>query len=451
MPNKVFIHAFGCQMNKLDAELALGALRSAGYEEAASPEEADVVLYNTCSVRAHAEERVYSNVGKLKSLKRRKPRLIIGILGCMAQKDREKIFERLPHVDLVCGTREFPRIAELIEEARRAKHVLACSEDAEVSEAREISVRPNRRQAFLGIMRGCDNYCAYCVVPYVRGPEISRPIAEVVDEAKRLADDGCREITLLGQNVNSYGKSFTPSLSHSSHSTIALPDLLARLDKIPGLARIRFVTSHPKDMSREILEAVRDLPTVCEHLHMPAQSGSDRVLAAMNRKYTARSYRDLVALARELVPGIAIVSDFIVGFPGETESEFDETAALVRELRFQNSFVFKYSPRPGTAAAKLADAVSWEVKRRRNMALLEIQAAVNLEENRKFIGQEVEVFVEGASHRDASRLTGRLRTNHIVVFEGPETLAGELVRVRIESATALTLAGTATMDEGHGA
>ena len=312
MPNKVFIHAFGCQMNKLDAELALSALRRAGYEEAATPDEADVVLYNTCSVRAHAEERVYSNVGKLKSLKRRKPRLIIGILGCMAQKDGEKIFERLPHVDLVCGTREFPRIAELIEEARRADRVLACSEDAAVSEAREISVRPNRRRAFLGIMRGCDNYCAYCVVPYVRGPEISRPVAEVVDEAKRLADDGCREITLLGQNVNSYGKSFTPSAD-------ALADLLARLDKITGLARVRFVTSHPKDMSREILEAVRDLPTVCEHLHMPAQSGSDRVLAAMNRRYTARGYRDLVALARELVPGIAIASDFIVGFPGETE------------------------------------------------------------------------------------------------------------------------------------
>ena len=442
MPHKVFIHAFGCQMNKLDAELALSALRRAGYEEAATPEEADVLLYNTCSVRAHAEERVYSNVGKLKSLKRRKPRLIIGILGCMAQKDGEKIFERLPHVDLVCGTREFPRIAELIEEARRADHVLACSEDLAVSEERSISVRPDRRRAFLGIMRGCDNYCSYCVVPYVRGPEISRPIEEVVDEAKRLADDGCREITLLGQNVNSYGKSFTPA-------TNALAELLARLDKIAGLARVRFVTSHPKDMSREILEAVRDLPTVCEHLHMPAQSGSDRVLAAMNRKYTARSYRDLVALARELVPGIAIASDFIVGFPGETAAEFDETAALVREIRFQNSFVFKYSTRPGTAAAKLADDMPWEEKRRRNLALLEIQSAINLEENRKFIGQEVEVLAEGPSHRDASRLTGRLRTNQIAVFEGPETLAGELVRVRVESATALTLTGTRTSGDGR--
>jgi tRNA-2-methylthio-N6-dimethylallyladenosine synthase len=239
---------------------------------------------------------------------------------------------------------------------------------------------------------------------------------------------------LLGQNVNSYGKSFTPSAR-------ALADLLARLDKVAGLARVRFVTSHPKDMSREILEAVRDLPTVCEYLHMPAQSGSDRVLAAMNRRYTARGYRDLAALARELAPGIAIASDFIVGFPGETGAEFDETAALVRDLRFQNSFVFKYSTRPGTAAAKLADDVPWEEKRRRNSALLEIQATINLEENRKFIGQEAEVLVEGPSRRDAARLTGRLRTNHIVVFEGPETLAGELVRVRVESVSALTLSG----------
>ena len=446
---KVFIHAFGCQMNQLDAELALSSLRRAGYVEVAAPEEADVILYNTCSVREHAEERVYSNVGKLKRLKRRNPGLIIGILGCMAQKDQAKIFERLPHADIVCGTREFPRIAELIEEARRRTRVLACREDVFVSEERDISVRPSRHQAFLTIVRGCDNYCAYCVVPYLRGPEVSRPMGEIVDEAKRLADDGCREITLLGQNVNSYGKSFGPfdklpsALLRAGRAGKpgALVDLLAALNNVHGLARIRFVTSHPKDMTRGILEAVRDLPSVCEHLHMPAQSGCDRILAAMNRKYTARQYRDLIALARETVPGIAIASDFIVGFPGETEAEFEETAALVREVRFQNSFVFKYSARPGTAAAKLADDVPWEEKKRRNLALLKIQSAINLEENRKFIGAEVEVLVEGASRRDPRRLTGRLRTNQIAVFEGPESIAGQLVRLHIQSATALTLAG----------
>jgi tRNA-2-methylthio-N6-dimethylallyladenosine synthase len=430
---RVFIHAFGCQMNKLDAELALSALHRAGYREVNAPEEADVVLYNTCSVREHAEERVYSNVGKLKHLKKRRPDVIIGILGCMAQKDRDTIFERLPHVDLVCGTREFPRIAELVEEARGKPHLLACREDIPVQEERDISVRPNRFQAFLTIMRGCDNYCAYCVVPYVRGHETSRPAEEIMEEARRLADDGVVEITLLGQNVNSYGNSFG--------KRGALVELLAGLNDLPGVERIRFVTSHPKDMSREILQAVGDLPRVCEHLHMPAQSGSDRVLRAMNRKYTSSQYRDLIAMAREIVPGIAIASDFIVGFPGETEEEYQQTASLIRDLCFQNSFIFKYSPRPGTAAAKLPDDVPWEVKRRRNVELLEIQGAINLEENRKFIGRDVEVLVEGASKRDPRRLTGRARTNHIVVFEADPDLAGRLVTVRVESATHLTLAG----------
>ncbi len=432
-PPTVFIQAFGCQMNKLDAELALSALRRAGYEEASSPKEADVILYNTCSVRAHAEERVYSNLGNLKSLKRHKPHLVIGVLGCMAQKDREKILERLPHVGLVCGTREFPRIAELVAEARRSGPVLACSETGAVSVERDVACRPTRFQAYVSVMRGCDNFCAYCVVPYVRGREISRRPEKIVDEVRRLVGDGCREITLVGQNVNSYGKSFgKPG---------ALPELLARLDGIAGLDRLRFITSHPKDISRETLEAVRDLPAVCEHLHVPAQSGSDRILAAMNRRYTSRRYRELLALAKELVPDMAIASDFIVGFPGETEEDFEQTASLLREARFQQCFVFKYSPRPGTRAAKLKDDVPLSEKRRRNARLLEIQSEVSSEEHKKFIGREVEVLVEGSSKRDSNRLTGRRRTNHIVVFEGPVELAGKLVRVHVTAATPLTLSG----------
>ena len=431
---KVFLHAFGCQMNKLDGELAMGALRQAGYDECDDPEQADVILYNTCSVRHHAEERVYSHVGKLKELKQRRPEVVIGILGCMAQKDQRRIFERLPHVGLVCGTREFPRIVELIDRARRDRHVLACAEDLPVHEDRDVARRPNRWQGFITIMRGCDNYCAYCVVPYVRGREVSRPPREVLGEAKRLVDDGCREITLLGQNVNSYGKSFgKPG---------ALVDLLGEIDRLAGLTRLRFVTSHPKDMTREILQAVRDLPRVCEYLHMPAQSGSDRILAAMNRRYTAAHYRELAAMAREIIPGVAIVSDFIVGFPGETEEDFERTAQLVRDLRFQNSYVFKYSPRPATAAAKLSDDVPFAEKKRRNQALLEIQAAISVENNAGFVGQDVEVFVEGRSARDARRLTGRLRSNEIVIFAGDESSAGSLVRVRIESSTPLTLRGS---------
>jgi len=441
---KVFIHAFGCQMNKLDAELAMGALRRAGGEPTDSVEEADVILYHTCSVREHAEERVYSNVGKLKFLKRRRPEIVIGIMGCMAQKDRGAIFERLPHVDLVVGTREFPRIAELVEEARRTrKRLLACSEEAAVVETRDPACRPSRHRAFLTIMRGCDNFCAYCIVPSVRGRETSRPLDEVVAEAQRLVDDGVVEITLLGQNVNSYGKSFGHPARGATRAG-AFVGLLERLDRLSGLARIRFVTSHPKDMSREILQAVRDLPRVCEHLHMPAQSGSDRILKAMNRKYTAAHYRELVALAREIVPGIAIASDFIVGFPGETPEEFEETASLVRETRFQNCFVFKYSPRPGTAAAKLSDDVPAEEKKRRNLELLEIQSRVNRQEYAGFVGQEVEALAEGVSARDARRVSGRLRTNHIVVFPGGAELTGKLLRVRILSATALTLVGERT-------
>ena len=430
---RVFIHAFGCQMNKLDAELALSALRREGYVECGTPEEADVILYNTCSVREHAEQRVYSNVGKLKQLKRRRPDVVIGILGCMAQKERERIFERLPHVNIVCGTRDFPHIAELVAEARRKGRVLACRESGTLAFERDAACRPSPFRAFVSVMRGCDNYCSYCIVPYVRGREISRPPGEVIEEVKRLVDDGCREITLLGQNINSYGKSFgKPG---------ALAELLPELDKISGLARLRFVTSHPRDMSRRILEAVRALPSVCESLHMPAQSGSDRILKAMNRGYTSGDYRDVVALARELVPGVAVASDFIVGFPGESAEDFEQTAALICDARFQNSFIFKYSTRPGTRAAALEDDVPWGEKKRRNVALLDIQSAISAEEYAKFVGREVEVLVEGTSKRNPNRLTGRLRTNHIVVFEGPKHLAGKLVSVKVGSSTSLTLVG----------
>jgi len=435
MPEKkrFLIRAFGCQMNKLDAELVRGELLRAGYAECPEPDRADVVLYHTCSVRAHAENRVYSNVGKLKFLKRRRPDLVVGILGCMAQKDREGIFKRLPHVDIVCGTKELGRIMELIENARSNAHTLACSEGAFAIPERDISRRPDRHRAYVSVMRGCDNFCAYCIVPYVRGKETSRRPGDILEEVRGLAGDGCKEVTLLGQNVTAYGKSLgKPG---------ALADVLEKVDSVGGIERVRFVTSHPKDMSRRILEAVRDLPTVCEYLHMPAQSGSDNILQTMRRGYTSEEYRALVALARELVPDIAIASDFIVGFPGETEADYERTAALVREMRFQNTFVFKYSPRPGTAASRLADDVPLAEKKRRNLELLEIQGTVNLEEHGKLIGAKVEVLVEGRSKRDARRMTGRLRTNRIAVFPGDDSLAGRTVKVLIRDVTALTLSG----------
>jgi tRNA-2-methylthio-N6-dimethylallyladenosine synthase len=430
---KVYAHAFGCQMNKLDAELVLGELLRKGYEQTADMDEADVILFLTCSVREHAEHRVYSNVGKLKFLKQTRPHVIIGILGCMAQKDQNKIFRKLPHVDLVCGTREFPRIAELIEQARMETHVLACDEDASVSPDRFAPARPSAFQAFVSIMRGCDNFCSYCIVPYVRGREISREPGEIVDEVKKLVDDGVVEVTLLGQNVNSYGKSFGKK--------DALADLLHEVGEIDGLLRLRFVTSHPKDMARPILEAMRDVPKVCEYLHMPAQSGSDRILKLMHRQITNARYRDLVALARDLVPGISIASDFIVGFPTETAEEYEETATLVRDLEFANSFVFKYSPRSGTRAAQMDDDVPVEEKKRRNADLLSIQMANNGKVNASMIGSIVNVLVEGPSKRDLLRLTSRAPTNHIVVFPHPDTLTGQIVPVKITDATEVVLVG----------
>ena len=433
---RVFLRCFGCQMNKLDGELILSALTEAGYEVAPSPDDADVILYNTCSVRAHAEDRVYSHLGTLKSAKRRRPELIVGVMGCMAQKEGARLLERAPHVDLVCGTRMFPRIAELLQQVRRDRGpVVAVQETAMGPVRRCAAVRPRRAQAFVSIMRGCDNYCAYCVVPYLRGRETSRPVADVVDEVRRLADEGVVEVTLLGQTVNAYGKSL--------RNGVGLADLLEALDPIAGLERIRFVTSHPKDMSAEILAAVGALPKVCEHLHMPAQAGADRVLKLMGRGYTNGQYRDLVALARELIPGVAIASDFIVGFPSETAEEFQATARLVADVRFQNSFIFKYSPRPGTAAARLADDVPAEEKRRRNQVLLKIQQQQSEAANAEFRGQEVEVLVEGPSRSDPERLTGRLRTNHIAVFAGGEGLVNRMVNVRIADSTALTLYGEA--------
>ncbi|HRU06045.1 MAG TPA: tRNA (N6-isopentenyl adenosine(37)-C2)-methylthiotransferase MiaB [Candidatus Brocadiia bacterium] len=433
-PPTVFIHAYGCQMNKLDAELVLSSLAAAGYEQTADILAADVILYCTCSVRGHAEERVYSNLGALRRHKARRPGVVIGVLGCMAQKDGVHVLQRAPHVDLVCGTRAFPRIAEFVEAVRRGEGPLIATDETQIeAPERNVALRPHPCLGYVTVMRGCDNYCAYCIVPYVRGRETSRPIEEILDEARRLVDDGVREITLLGQNVNSYG--MRPALGPR------LPDLLERLNGVPGLLRVRFVTSHPRDMSLEIFQAMRDLATVCESVHMPAQSGSDRVLAAMRRGYTAARYRELLAMARETVPGITIASDFIVGFPGETEADFEETAALVREARFQNCFIFKYSPRPGTRAAEMEDDVPEEEKKRRNNALLGIQETISLAAHKALVGSTGEVLVEGASKKDPGMLMGRLRTNEIVHFAGSATLRGRLVRVRVRGATPLTLQG----------
>ena len=434
---RVWFQTFGCQMNKLDAELLRGDLLTNGFIPATDINSADAILFVTCSVRQHAEDRVYSRLGALKQLKKRRPEVIIGVLGCMAQKDRDAIIRRVPHVDLVCGTRDMFRLRELIEETiATGRPIVAGDGETLPGFHRHPAYRPMRHHAYVSIMRGCDNYCAYCIVPYVRGREASRAPGDVVDECSRLVDDGCREITLLGQNVNSYGRGLDPA--------VTFPELLGRLNDINGPIRLRFITSHPKDATRELFAAMGSLKTVCEHIHLPPQSGSDRILKAMNRHYTSAHYRELVAMARGLVNGLEVTADLIVGFPGETDGDFECTAQLMRDVKFINSFIFKYSPRPGTAAAELPDDVAPEVKAARNHLLLELQSEISAAGNAAMIGQTVEILVEGPSKRDATRLTGRTRGNHIVVFPANgRHQAGELVGVKIVSATALTLFGQA--------
>jgi tRNA-2-methylthio-N6-dimethylallyladenosine synthase len=459
-------------MNVLDSELVVGSLRRQGYELTHEATDADVILFNTCSVRQHAEDKIYSALGRLRSHKRRHPDTIVGVLGCMAQKDQDVIRRRAPHVDVICGTGQLARLPELIAEARRSgtRQVAVSLERTEARHEversfesydplRDPSLRPSRFQAYVRIMIGCDKFCTYCIVPSVRGPEQSRPPEHIAAEVRQLADEGCKEVTLLGQTVNSYKY-------EQGGRRFRLSDLLARIHDTAGIERIKFITNFPRDMSDDLLDAVRTLPKVCPYLHVPAQSGCNEVLKRMKRLYTVEYYRDMLARCRERVPGVAVSSDFIVGFCGETEEAFQRTCDLVRTAGFKNSFIFKYSPRPGTKGHELyADDVPEEVKKRRNNDLLAIQNGVSLADHRTWIGRRVAVLVEGPSKTmlktsggrqpsDATtelpQLTGRTRTDHIVVFEGNERLTGRTVQVDVEEATAFTLFGTVVTGEQVG-
>ena len=350
MTKKLYLETVGCQMNVLDSELVVGSLRRHGYELTQAAEDADVIFFNTCSVRQHAEDKIYSALGRLRYHKNTHPDTIIGVLGCMAQKDQELIRKRAPHVDIICGTGQLAQLPTLVKNAQETGTLqIALSLDRTESRheversfesydpMRDPSMRPNRFQAFVRIMIGCDKFCTYCIVPAVRGPEQSRHPEQIAAEVRQLADEGVKEITLLGQTVNSY-----------HHGTSGLSDLLARIHDTAGIERIKFITNYPKDMTDDLLQAVRDLPKVCPYLHVPAQSGCNDVLKRMKRMYTVEFYRDMLARCREIVPGVAISSDFIVGFCGETEASFQKTCDLVHEAKFKNSFIFKYSPRPGT-------------------------------------------------------------------------------------------------------
>jgi tRNA-2-methylthio-N6-dimethylallyladenosine synthase len=467
MPPKLYIETVGCQMNVLDSELVVGALRRQGYELTHALDDADVILFNTCSVRQHAEDKVYSALGRLRAHKRRHPERVIGVLGCMAQKDQELVRRRAPHVDIVCGTGQLAQLPELIAEVQRTgKPQVALSLDRKEASRPEVersfesydplrdpSMRPNRFQAYVRIMIGCDKFCTYCIVPSVRGPEQSRHPEQIAAEVRQLADEGCKEITLLGQTVNSY------RFDRGDGRQTRLSDLLAHIHDTPAIERIKFITNFPRDMGDDLLDAVRGLPKVCPYLHVPAQSGCNEMLRRMKRLYTVEYYRDMLARCRERVPGVAVSSDFIVGFCGETEESFQKSCDLVRTAGFKNSFIFKYSPRPGTKADELyPDDVPEEVKKRRNNDLLAVQNAVSLADHLTWVGRTVEVLVEGPSknalkHPDGPgpvQLTGRARTDHIVVFDGNERLTGQTVRVAVEEATAFTLFGTVATGEQVG-
>ena len=445
-------------MTKLDTALVTSALKEAGFSLTGSEKEADVVLINTCSVRRHAEQRVLSHLGNLKHIKQSRPEIVVGVIGCMAQRLGSELLEH-DAVDIVCGPTQIPQIAEFVtqslqekkktiaitEKIRRQtskKQTLALEKFESVFDADDRQI-PN--QTFVRAMRGCNNLCTYCIVPYVRGPEVSRPPAAIIEQIKRLADKGVKLITLLGQAVDSY--KYT-----TCEKTYCLADLLQMASEIEGIEWIRFVTSYPAEkFYSEILKAMADLPKVCNYLHIPAQSGSDKILKAMNRNYTADKYLELLDKARDIVPGIAIAGDFIVGFPGETEKDFQQTVSLVQKARYKNCFIFKYSPRPGTTAEeKLQDTVSTEVKKKRNIELLAVQEKISDELSKEFLGKTVVVLVEGLSkkpHLNAKngenrpQLVGRTATDWIVVFNGPTSLAGQFAKVKITKTSPLTLFG----------
>ncbi len=462
---KVYLETMGCQMNRLDSELVEAQLRRAGHELTGDRKAADVVLYNTCSVRRHAEEKVCSRLGADSRRKRHhRPRLILGVLGCMAQREGEALRRRFPEVDVVCAPGQLGRLVELLDRAasgtpavaldppRGADGPAAPDDLDRLDLARDVRHTTTPRQAYVRVMKGCDNFCTYCIVPFVRGAERSRDPRRVVEEVARLAAAGRSEITLLGQAVNRYRWT-------GGRREVGFGELLERVAAVEGLRRLRFVTSHPLGLSDDVLRAMRDLPNVCEYLHCPPQSGSDAVLRRMKRGYTRGDYDALVDRAREIVPGVVLAGDFIAGFPGETEADHAASADLIRRSGFKNSFLFKYSPRPGTFAARnFPDDVPEAVKRRRHGELLAVQQEVGLAHHRAYVGQGVEVLVEGPSVRAdkqpapptpaATQLVGRTRGDHIVHFVGPRRLAGRYVPVRVTGATALALLGELVGDGG---
>jgi tRNA-2-methylthio-N6-dimethylallyladenosine synthase len=422
---------FGCQMNEHDSERMKGMLESLGYAEAGERAEADLILFNTCSIREKADNRLVGHLGEAKRLKSEDPGRVVGIGGCWSQSMKERVFEQFPFVDVAFGPGQVHRLAEfLTSDSLSAQGYF----EFEGFTGHLPMKRGREFQAWVQISVGCNCACAYCIVPSTRGREASRPAAELVAEVERLAGDGVREVTLLGQNVNSYGR----DLPRGRKTTFA--ELLAMLDGIDGVERIRYTSPHPKDMREDVIRAHAELPSVCEHIHLPLQSGSSRILKAMRRTYDRRRYLDRVAMIRELVPDCSLTTDIIVGFPGETGEDFEETMEVVEEVRYDSAFTFIFSPRRGTTAADLPGRLPHDVSRERMERLVEAVQRIATQRAQRFIGRTEEVLVEGVSRTDPDKLRGRTRHNKTVNFTGV-AVPGELTDVEIASATSTTLAG----------
>jgi len=434
LPKRYYLATMGCQMNEYDSDYVAQALQKAGFSSVEDPEGADLVLINTCAVRARAEQKAVSLLGRLLGLKRKRPHAIVGLMGCVAQQRGPSLLQRFPGLDLVLGTGETAGIVEALERIERERKRLSLT--APGRGPRPPAGRPGyfmgKVKSFVSVMEGCDNFCTYCIVPYVRGREISRPPEELEREVGGLLREGVREVTLLGQNVNSY--------RYSEKGDVGFPGLLKRLDRLEGLERMRFTTSHPKDLSDELIRSFRDLEHLCPHIHLPFQAGSNRILAAMKRGYTRETYLELVEKLRSVNPGIAVTSDVMVGFPGESDEDFEMTLELIRRIRFDGLFSFKYSDREGTVARHMEGKVPEQIKASRLSILQELQKGITFQKNKELVGTVHEVLVEGHSKKGA-QLTGRTETYKVVNFTSPEKGLGDLVRVRIKRVYANSLSG----------
>jgi tRNA-2-methylthio-N6-dimethylallyladenosine synthase len=434
------VTTFGCQMNEHDSERMKGMLESLGYEESPSRDEADLILFNTCSIRENADNRFVAHLGEAKRLKSEDPGRIVGVGGCWAQSVKEEVFRRFPFVDVAFGPGQIHRLAEFLNSDSISAQGYFEFEDF----SGDLPARRERPfQAWLQISQGCNCVCSYCIVPSTRGREQSRRPSELIEEVRSLAADGVREVTLLGQNVNSYGRDLPPE------ERIRFSDLLGLVDSVDGIERLRYTSPHPKDMKEDVIEAHATLPSLCEHIHLPLQSGSTRILKAMRRTYSRERYLDRVEMIRDRLPDCSITTDIIVGFPGETDRDFEETMEVVDAVSYDSAFTFVYSPRRGTEAADMEDQILHSVKKERMAVLVDLVQARAAERASRFVGRSLEVLVEGPSRKDPSRLRGRSRHNKAVNFEGTAS-PGDLVEVEIDSSTSQTLAGSEVLLSGIG-